>query len=490
MNLLFKLGLLACSTLLFCSCLLYAGPVMSQASADSLWSFSTIRTDADGDKIPDYLGEEVTISGIANIASGLLHEHYLQIFVQNDSSGMSVFSMQIDTPIEVGDSIIVKGKIDQYNGLTEVRADSYRVIKNVPLPPIKSLNDAIIDPAHFLGMLVEGEGNIIEKGSTFNGKYVRIAPENNSESMMIYVSNFHRLFSDFNFDVLSIGDKISVTGVVTEYNPDFPDEQTYKLFLRTPQDLNYIGLPIYYIYLISGGFALTTLLIFGWVIILRRRVNSKTKEIQKSLKQKEVLLKEIHHRVKNSLSIVSGLIQLQIFATENEEAINMLQKSQTRIQSVALIHEKLYKTKSLSDIELDVYIKELVETIHSTFTEYKDAVDLYFNLEKIEMDTDRVIHCGLLINELVVNAFKHAFSTDKRGKLTITLHTENEHVLLKVSDNGPGLPKDFDTESEDSLGARLIDSLTIQLQAKMDIQESPGGGTEFLFEFPIEPNRK
>ncbi|NIU00678.1 MAG: PAS domain S-box protein, partial [Aliifodinibius sp.] len=147
--------------------------------------------------------------------------------------------------------------------------------------------------------------------------------------------------------------------------------------------------------LIIGGLIVVTVLIVGWVLILRKRVDSKTSEIKQSLKEKEILLQEIHHRVKNSLAIVSGLIDLQLDGTDNDEARHVLQDSQTRIRSMALIHEKLYQTKSLSDIELDIYIKELVEAIHETFTEYQEAVDLRFNLEKVELDIDRVIPCGL-----------------------------------------------------------------------------------------------
>lgn len=105
-----------------------------QVNADSLWPFSTIRSDADGDSVLDYKGYEVAISGIINIDSGLLHEHYLQTFIQNDSTGMSIFGMKIDTPVAVGDSIVVRGTIDRYNGLAEVRVDSYDVFHNVRQP--------------------------------------------------------------------------------------------------------------------------------------------------------------------------------------------------------------------------------------------------------------------------------------------------------------------------------------------------------------------
>lgn len=470
--------------------LFFSHSALGQVQADSLWPYSKIRADLNNDGTLDHLGKEVVITGIANINSGLLHEHYLQAFVQNDSAGMSIFAMQIDTPFEVGDSLVVRGNIQRYNGLAEVSATTYKVYKNArSTPASKSLSAAIADPAQHLGMLVEGEGDVIEKGNTFNGKYVRISQENKVGSIMVYVSNFHRLYDDFEMNILSIGDRISVKGIISEYNPEFPNKRTYKLFLRTPDDLKYASIPQYYLYLLFGGVVAGSIFIIGWVIVLRRRVDSKTSEIQHSLKEKDVLLREIHHRVKNSLSIVSGLIELQMDGTKSDEARSVLQNSQSRIHSVALIHEKLYRTESISDIELDNYIRELVETLHGTFNDTNKFVTLSFELEKVILDIDRVVPCGLLINELVVNAFKHAFKKNKEGTLSISLKDRHQNIILTVSDNGPGLPARFELNKVESLGTMLIDSFTAQLDAKMDIETSTEG-TTFIFTFPKNKKKK
>ncbi|MEL7832389.1 sensor histidine kinase [Fodinibius sp. Rm-B-1B1-1] len=452
---------------------------------ERIWNYAEVRADSNNDNTLDHLGERVTITGIANIQTGLLHEHYLQVFVQNDSSGISVFAMDIDIPFESGDSLVVKGKVDRYNGLAEVHADSYQVFKKGSSPPApKPLDLAMVNPSKYLGMLVEGEGNIIEKGNSFNGKYVRIASSKDAtKTMMVYVSNFHHLFDDFNFDVLSVGDKIVVCGIISEYNPDFPEEETYKMFLRTPQDLEYAGIPQFYMLLLLSGLGIITIIIVGWVVMLRRQVDSKTSVIKESLNEKELLLREIHHRVKNSLAIVSGLIELQLDSTESAEAQGILQDSQTRIRSMALIHEKLYQTESLSEIELDNYLKELVEAIHGTFTEYQEHVELIFELEKVELDVDRVIPCGLLVNELVVNAFKHAFEKNKRGLLKVGLYKQNGDITLKVADNGPGVPDDFSFHEEGNLGSMLVDTFAAQLNAKTEIATN-GKGSTFLFTFP------
>ena len=398
---------------------------------------------------------------------------------------MSVFARQIDTPVNIGDSLIVHGKVEFYSGFAEVHADSYRVFKNIAQPTVYPLDDVIKNPEGFLGALADGKAEIMEKGDTFNGKYLRVTTGETSESMMVYVSNFHSRFSDFNFNVLQPGDRIHVKGIVTDYNNEGLEEADYKLFLRTPDDLSISGVPKLYMNSVVVGLIILILLAATWVIILRRRVTSKTREIQESLEQKEVLLKEIHHRVKNSLSIVSGLLQLQIMSSDNEEVNDILKDSQTRIQSVGLIHEKLYKTDSLSNIELGKYIEDLVRSIHDTFSELKESVTLEFDLDEVKLETDRVIHCGLLVNELVVNAFKHAFSKQSSGILRVSLKKKNGEIILSVCDNGPGVTEDFQLKGDDSLGTMLITSFAENLDATIEVTEPDDGGTCFSFRIPL-----
>lgn len=451
----------------------------------SIWSFDRIRQDLNGDQVPDHKGENVVVTGIANINSGILHEKFLQAFIQNDSSGMSIFAQDIETPFQAGDSLVVMGYIDQYNGLIEVQVNSYSVYSGesklpVPIP----LTTVAEKPSDYLGMMSEGTGRVIEKGSTFNGKYLIISLEESIKSMMVYVSNFHLHYQDFDFELISPGDVIHVKGIITEYNPEFPEQRSYKLFLRTPADLEFERIPRFYWYLILAGLGILVLGTAGWIFGLRRRVDTKTRDIQKSLQEKDMLLREIHHRVKNSLAIVSGLIELQLGSTDSEEAINVLQDSQNRIHSVGLIHEKLYQTESLSDIDLGNYIKDLVEAIHGTFTEFKDDVILNFDLDTIEADPDMVIPCGLLVNELVVNTYKHAFKKGKQGSLNVILKQKNGKILLQISDNGPGLPSNFQMEQDGSLGTMLISSFADQLNAEMKIDSGEGTGTTFTFTIP------
>jgi two-component sensor histidine kinase len=452
---------------------------------DSLWSFGSVRADLDNDGLPDFIDQNVVITGIVNVSSGILHEKYLQIYIQDDSTGMSVFARQIDKPVEIGDSLVVYGKVDFFSGFAEVKADSYKVYQNNSDPNLYPITTVIENPELFLGALAGGEVEIIEKGDTFNGKFLRVTAGNTDQTIMVYVSNFHSMFSGFNFGVLQPGDRIYVKGIITDYNNEGLEEPDYKLFLRTPDDLSISGIPKLYMNSVVLGLLVLIVIAVAWVIILKRQVAAKTSQIQQSLEQKEMLLKEIHHRVKNSLSIVSGLLQLQIMSADNEEVGNILKDSQTRIQSVGLIHEKLYKTDSLSAVELGAYIEELVRSIHETFSELKDSVELQFDLDEVFLKTDRIIHCGLLVNELVVNAFKHAFSKQSSGLLRISLKKKNGEVVLTVCDNGPGLSDDFKLEGDDNLGTMLITSFAENLDAAIEISELDEGGTCFSFRIPL-----
>ncbi|HEX6981718.1 MAG TPA: sensor histidine kinase [Balneolaceae bacterium] len=245
-------------------------------------------------------------------------------------------------------------------------------------------------------------------------------------------------------------------------------------------DLESTGLTKYYMMLLGTGLILVSLLVAGWVTV-RNRVNKETAKIQKSLGEKEILLREIHHRVKNNLSIISGLIELQLHNTEDMEARRVLKDSQSRIHSMAMIHDKLYQTNSLSQINLNSYIKELVETLHRTFAK-QESVALEFEMEEVSVDIDQIIPCGLMINELVVNAFKHAFK-NSGGILSIKLKKENGWAKLIVADNGPGMPANIQTEKKDSLGLLLISTFAAQLEAKTEF--TGNNGTRFKIRFPL-----
>lgn len=205
--------------------------------------------------------------------------------------------------------------------------------------------------------------------------------------------------------------------------------------------------------------------------------------VDKSLKEKETLLQEIHHRVKNNLAVISGLLELQIMHLTDQKTVNVLQDSQLRIRSMAMIHEKLYQSETLHNIGFDTYLKELVLTINSTYKSNFSNIETNFELDNILLDLDQAIPCSLLVNEVIVNCYKHAFDNDDEGVINISLKNSDSHVCLEISDNGKGLPDDFDIDEQQSLGMTLIQTLSSQLNGEMDLLNHNEEGTTFRLEF-------
>ena len=182
-------------------------------------------------------------------------------------------------------------------------------------------------------------------------------------------------------------------------------------------------------------------------------------KIRSSLKEKEVLLKEIHHRVKNNLQIVSSLLYLQSKGVKNDEALNLLRDSQNRIKSMAMIHERLYQTNNLSSIQVEKYIHSLMDNLFHTFNAESKNIRLKMDVQNTFLSIERAIPCGLIINELVSNSLKYAFPDKNNGLITITLHvvgTDNSYIKLQVSDNGIGMPESIDHEKISSIGLQLV----------------------------------
>ncbi|MEX2602789.1 MAG: PAS domain S-box protein [Gracilimonas sp.] len=206
--------------------------------------------------------------------------------------------------------------------------------------------------------------------------------------------------------------------------------------------------------------------------------------LKDSLKEKDTLLMEIHHRVKNNLAVVSGLMQLQAFSSDDELLSEKLNQSVDRIKTMASIHELLYKSDSFSCIEADKSIELLITEITQTF-EPSIFLDTEFDLENIQLNINQAIPLSLIINEVVTNILKHAFTGKDQGKLTVTISESNQKVSFRIKDNGNGLPEDFPSqENRDSLGLLLIDTLSSQLQANYKY-ESISGETHFTLTFKI-----
>jgi len=223
--------------------------------------------------------------------------------------------------------------------------------------------------------------------------------------------------------------------------------------------------------------------IYGIYVDITERKKAEQK-IKESLKEKEILLAEIHHRVKNNLAVITGLLELQVQNTDNDEAKMVLRDSQLRINSMALIHEKLYQSDNLSLIQFGKYIGELIDVIADSHITKEKPIEIDIESDPIEFTITQAIPCGLLMNEIVTNALKHAFEGRNSGKISISLKKEEDVIQLVISDNGIGLPDNFEEMKVKSLGMTLIYTLASQLNADMNIES--GEGTVYRLTFEVQ----
>jgi two-component sensor histidine kinase len=206
--------------------------------------------------------------------------------------------------------------------------------------------------------------------------------------------------------------------------------------------------------------------------------------IEKALVEKDSLLKEIHHRVKNNLQMVSSLLSLQTKNTRSKAAIEALEEGKSRVKAMALIHQKLYQNDDLSVIEMQGYIESLINSVQSVYKKGGHNINITIDAEGIELDIDRAIPFGLILNELVSNSFKYAFPVnDENGKIYIHLRKIGEKEgFFEYTDNGVGLPEDTDERANSSMGIRLMNRLANQLQTKLNIDRT-SEGVRFWFNF-------
>lgn len=206
-------------------------------------------------------------------------------------------------------------------------------------------------------------------------------------------------------------------------------------------------------------------------------------KIKASLKEKEVLLREIHHRVKNNMQVIISLLSLQYDKIKDKQSLEMFKESQDRIRSMSLIHEKLYQSGDLANIAFSGYVKDLVTRLVGSYGVNPERIELKIEVEDVSIGLDNAIPCGLIINELVSNSLKYAFPQEGKGEIKIALRSVNEDELeLTVSDNGIGIPEDLDFENPESLGLDLVKTLAEHnLDAKIELDRKEGITFRILF---------
>jgi PAS domain S-box-containing protein len=219
-------------------------------------------------------------------------------------------------------------------------------------------------------------------------------------------------------------------------------------------------------------------------------IRNKTEEVEnenkliESVKEKEILLKEVHHRVKNNLQIINSILNLQSSYLTDPKILEIITESQNRIRSMSYIHESLYQTKNFSSINFKDYIDNLITNLVYSYRVGSNVI-INKDIQDIDLPLDYAIPCGLILNELVTNALKYAYPNNKKGMVNISILKNNENLIeMYIADNGIGLPKDFSIESTETLGLSLVHTLVDQIDGKLSVKNEVG--TKFLIIFEVK----
>lgn len=209
----------------------------------------------------------------------------------------------------------------------------------------------------------------------------------------------------------------------------------------------------------------------------------KNKLLTQALKEKEILLKEVHHRVKNNMQVISSILNLQSSYVKDSYALSLLKDCQNRIKSMAFIHESLYQNKNLTEVNFAEYISSLTKNlVHSYSTEIKN-IKLLLNLKNVYLNLDASISCGLILNELISNSLKYAFPNNKAGIIFVNLSVKDKLVNIEIGDNGIGINENLDIKKTPTLGLQLVNTLVEQINGKIKVERK--NGTKFNIEFNI-----
>ena len=215
----------------------------------------------------------------------------------------------------------------------------------------------------------------------------------------------------------------------------------------------------------------------------RRRA---AEDLEQAVADRDALLREVHHRVKNNLQIVSSLLNLQLGQLRQPRMRELVRESCLRVQAIALAHERLYQSESLAAVDVGYYVRGLIASLSASFTRPGQVVDVACEADDVPLPLDMAVRLGLIVNELLTNAYKHAFRGRPRGAITVTLRREDDDSLrLSVADDGRGLPEGLDIARTETLGLQLVANLATQLGGRLVVERD--GGARFVVSFPLHP---
>lgn len=235
---------------------------------------------------------------------------------------------------------------------------------------------------------------------------------------------------------------------------------------------------------VRSGLSSDPILTPSWDAELEERVEARTAQLQATLQEREVLLQEIHHRVKNNFQVISSLISLQARSLGPDGSRYALEECQMRVQAIALIHDQLFQSKDCARVPFAEYARNLIENVFRATEIKPERVRLELAMNDVALSVDKAIPCGLILNELITNSLKHAFPEGRSGTVRVELGRVTEDALrIAVKDDGAGLPPGFDIYRSPSLGLQLVCMLAEQVQAAIEVEAAPG--TCFRLTLPV-----
>jgi two-component sensor histidine kinase len=304
------------------------------------------------------------------------------------------------------------------------------------------------------------------------------------------LTNINRRMKRYDSALYYFGQRVNLADSINnlEKSNQIADVQTKYETVKKEEEISYLGglnkakTQRVWIFAASSGLLL---LLLSVVWLQKRRSQQQKQKISQQSEKLQWMMKELHHRVKNNLQIVSSLLNLQSYRLKDEESVSAIRESQLRVQAMSLMHQRLYQVDDVSMVNFKLYLTDLAETLMRAYGYAPDNFDLYINIDKEMLDVDTVMPMGLLVNEIITNSFKYAYNNVTRPSLTITMHSSDKQLKLEISDNGPGMV-DADI-SKEGFGKKLIQALTKQLKATCTI--SAKQGTVYTLTIPYQEEK-
>lgn len=297
---------------------------------------------------------------------------------------------------------------------------------------------------------------------------------------------YYKLFKSHQDSMFNMQKDDRITQLMTEYDVEKKDQQIS--LLAAQNEVNALKIDKANRQRVSYGLGALTLLISALALVfllrLKSRTNSQLSEknlvISQALKEKDILLREIHHRVKNNLQMISALLYLHGKSVDDLSAQEALLESQNRVQSMAMIHQNLYQDENLLGVGVKAYLEKLLGHLISSYNIEKDRITIRKRIEIDHLDVDTIVPLALIINELISNALKYAFQDGRHGEIDICIAHEEKGIIVEVSDNGPGFPEGFRSAESQNFGYKLIHILGERLGARLSVTGTNGASVRLL----------